>query len=282
MKGKWLKDLKSQSQVIISNIITSFIISGKFEAFQFLFTNFFCCDILLAAANIGGFMNLTNCLNFEKCLVKNVNTNYRRQKHLENLGIIQGTQIICLFNYKGDIIIKIKDGRLALDKDIAKMINVESLEEDRSLLISKLYSFNRLITNKVSDLKHQFSVCNKILKKSESEVSIKKNKIDKNKKKIAFCEKEIEKLKEKYYKSLDKIKLKDSKFRQNLQSKIQLLQKKNSRLTEKNKNNKNLVKYMKIQNKIEEQENLIDLYQQFEKLDLSKIELLQEKEFELC
>lgn len=233
-------------------------------------------------ANIGGFMNLTNCLNFEKCLVKNVNTNYRRQKHLENLGIIQGTQIICLFNYKGDIIIKIKDGRLALDKDIAKMINVESLEEDRSLLISKLYSFNRLITNKVSDLKHQFSVCNKILKKSESEVSIKKNKIDKNKKKIAFCEKEIEKLKEKYYKSLDKIKLKDSKFRQNLQSKIQLLQKKNSRLTEKNKNNKNLVKYMKIQNKIEEQENLVDLYQQFEKLDLSKIELLQEKEFELC
>ena len=282
MKGKWSKDLKSQSQVIISNIITSFIISGKFEAFQFLFTNFFCCDILLAVANIGGFMNLTNCLNFEKCLVKNVNTNYRRQKHLENLGIIQGTQIICLFNYKGDIIIKIKDGRLALDKDIAKMINVESLEEDRSLLISKLYSFNRLITNKVSDLKHQFSVCNKILKKSESEVSIKKNKIDKNKKKIAFCEKEIEKLKEKYYKSLDKIKLKDSKFQQNLQSKIQLLQKKNSRLTEKNKNNNNLVKYMKIQNKIEEQENLIDLYQQFEKLDLSKIELLQEKEFELC
>lgn len=282
MKEKWSKDSKSQSQVIISNIITSFIISGKFEAFQFLFTNFFCCDILLAAANIGGFMNLTNCLNFEKCLVKNVNTNYRRQKHLENLGIIQGTQIICLFNYKGDIIIKIKDGRLALDKDIAKMINVESLEEDRSLLISKLYSFNRLITNKVSDLKHQFSVCNKILKKSESEVSIKKNKIDKNKKKIAFCEKEIEKLKEKYYKSLDKIKLKDSKFQQNLQSKIQLLQKKNSRLTEKNKNNNNLVKYMKIQNKIEEQENLIDLYQQFEKLDLSKIELLQEKEFELC
>lgn len=282
MKEKWSKDSKSQSQVIISNIITSFIISGKFEAFQFLFTNFFCCDILLAVANIGGFMNLTNCLNFEKCLVKNVNTNYRRQKHLENLGIIQGTQIICLFNYKGDIIIKIKDGRLALDKDIAKMINVESLEEDRSLLISKLYSFNRLITNKVSDLKHQFSVCNKILKKSESEVSIKKNKIDKNKKKIAFCEKEIEKLKEKYYKSLDKIKLKDSKFQQNLQSKIQLLQKKNSRLTEKNKNNNNLVKYMKIQNKIEEQENLIDLYQQFEKLDLSKIELLQEKEFELC
>lgn len=282
MKEKWSKDSKSQSQVIISNIITSFIISGKFGAFQFLFTNFFCCDILLAVANIGGFMNLTNCLNFEKCLVKNVNTNYRRQKHLENLGIIQGTQIICLFNYKGDIIIKIKDGRLALDKDIAKMINVESLEEDRSLLISKLYSFNRLITNKVSDLKHQFSVCNKILKKSESEVSIKKNKIDKNKKKIAFCEKEIEKLKEKYYKSLDKIKLKDSKFQQNLQSKIQLLQKKNSRLTEKNKNNNNLVKYMKIQNKIEEQENLIDLYQQFEKLDLSKIELLQEKEFELC
>ena len=39
---------------------------------------------------------------------------------------------------------------------------------------------------------------------------------------------------------------------------------------------------MKIQNKIEEQENLIDLYQQFEKLDLSKIEILQEKEFELC
>ena len=233
-------------------------------------------------ANIGGFMNLTNCLNFEKCLVKNVTTNYRRQKHLENLGIIQDTQIICLFNYKGDIIIKIKDGRLALDKEIAKMINVESLEEDRNLLISKLYSFNRLITNKVSDLKHQFSVCSKILKKSESEVSIKKNKIDENKKKMAFCEKEIEKLKKKYYKSLDKIKLKDSKFQQSLQSKIYLLQKKNSLLNEKNQNNKNLVKFMKIQNKIEEQENLIDLYQQFEKLDLSKIEILQEKEFELC
>ena len=48
----------------------------------------------------------------------------KTKRHLENLGIIVNANILVLSKNDGNVIIKIKDGRLALDKDTALKIFV--------------------------------------------------------------------------------------------------------------------------------------------------------------
>lgn len=51
-------------------------------------------------------------------------TDEKTKRHLESLGILKDEEIIVLSQSQGDVIIKIRDGRLALNKDTALKIHV--------------------------------------------------------------------------------------------------------------------------------------------------------------
>lgn len=67
----------------------------------------------LVAAPIGTDMKITKVLTDEKT-----------KRHLENLGILAGGTIMLISESKGDLIVKIKDGRIALNKQLAMKIFV--------------------------------------------------------------------------------------------------------------------------------------------------------------
>ena len=48
----------------------------------------------------------------------------KTKRHLENLGILVNSEIMILSKNDGNVIIKVKDGRLALNKDLALKIFV--------------------------------------------------------------------------------------------------------------------------------------------------------------
>ena len=48
----------------------------------------------------------------------------KTRRHLENLGILTGAKIVTLSESNGNVILKIKDGRLALDRQLAMKIFV--------------------------------------------------------------------------------------------------------------------------------------------------------------
>ncbi len=72
-------------------------------------------------------MLLTQACPREELKILAVNTDYRHKRHLENLSVMKGADITCLYNRTGDIIIKVKDGRLAINREFASSIEVESL-----------------------------------------------------------------------------------------------------------------------------------------------------------
>lgn len=53
-----------------------------------------------------------------------VSTDDKTKKHLESLGILQGSTIKIIAESAGNIIVKVKDGRLALNKELARTIMV--------------------------------------------------------------------------------------------------------------------------------------------------------------
>jgi len=59
-----------------------------------------------------------------------VNTDYRRKKHLENLSLMRGSRITCLYNRSGDVVVKIQDGRIAINREFARKIEVQSLNPE--------------------------------------------------------------------------------------------------------------------------------------------------------
>lgn len=60
----------------------------------------------------------------EELTVKKVLTDEKNKRHFENLGITIGTKIQILSRVGGNVIIKVKDGRLALDRTLAMKIFV--------------------------------------------------------------------------------------------------------------------------------------------------------------
>lgn len=49
----------------------------------------------------------------------------KTKRHLENLGILQGEVVKIISENKGNVILKIKDGRLAIGEELARKIFVE-------------------------------------------------------------------------------------------------------------------------------------------------------------
>ncbi len=75
-------------------------------------------------------MLLTQACEREDLKIVAVNTDYRHKRHLENLSILKGETVTCLCNRTGDIVIKVKDGRIAINREFACQIEVESLNPE--------------------------------------------------------------------------------------------------------------------------------------------------------
>ena len=60
------------------------------------------------------------------CVLKilRIATDEKTRKHLESLGIIVNGEIVVLSSSGGSVVCKIKEGRIALDKDVATKIFV--------------------------------------------------------------------------------------------------------------------------------------------------------------
>lgn len=57
--------------------------------------------------------------------IKNVTVEEKMKKHLMNLGIMPGSMIKSLYGSGGDIIIQVKNGKIALSKALSSNIFVE-------------------------------------------------------------------------------------------------------------------------------------------------------------
>lgn len=61
--------------------------------------------------------------------VKEINVDEKTKNRLQNIGIILGCDIVLMQSNFGDIIVRVKDCRVALNKEIAKSIVVEEGQE---------------------------------------------------------------------------------------------------------------------------------------------------------
>lgn len=59
----------------------------------------------------------------EELIVKKILLGERERRHFESLGIAVGAQL-WLLSSEGAVIVRVKDGRLALDRDVAMKIIV--------------------------------------------------------------------------------------------------------------------------------------------------------------
>ena len=57
--------------------------------------------------------------------IKKVSADEKTKRHLENLGVLVGAQINLVSIHKGNVILKVKDGCLALNQSLATKIFVE-------------------------------------------------------------------------------------------------------------------------------------------------------------
>ena len=70
-------------------------------------------------------MPLSNASIGEKMLVIRVKSaDVKLRKHLENLGIISGVELTPLMLTDGNMIVRVHDARIAIDRDVAENIVV--------------------------------------------------------------------------------------------------------------------------------------------------------------
>ncbi|MDE7070420.1 MAG: ferrous iron transport protein A [Clostridia bacterium] len=66
----------------------------------------------------------------KKVKIADVTTDEKTKNRLQNIGVIVGSDITVLQSNFGDIIVKVRDCRVAMNKDVAKHILVEALNEE--------------------------------------------------------------------------------------------------------------------------------------------------------
>ncbi|ERT57337.1 ferrous iron transport protein A [Peptoniphilus koenoeneniae] len=66
-------------------------------------------------------------VDLKVAMIKDKKTKDEILAHIANLGFVKGAKVRVVFENDGNLIVKIKDSRLALGKDIAKKIIVEEL-----------------------------------------------------------------------------------------------------------------------------------------------------------
>lgn len=66
-------------------------------------------------------------VDLKVAMIKDKKTKDEILAHIANLGFVKGAKVRVVFENDGNLIVKIKDSRVALGKDIAKKIIVEEL-----------------------------------------------------------------------------------------------------------------------------------------------------------
>ena len=66
-------------------------------------------------------------VDLKVAMIKDKKTKDEILAHIANLGFVKGAKVRVVFENDGNLIVKIKDSRLALGKDIAKKMIVEEL-----------------------------------------------------------------------------------------------------------------------------------------------------------
>ncbi len=66
-------------------------------------------------------------INFKILKVKSLKNNSVTESHLANLGFVKGAVIKVVSENDGNLIVSIKDARVAIGKDIARKIMVEEM-----------------------------------------------------------------------------------------------------------------------------------------------------------
>ena len=57
--------------------------------------------------------------------VVKIDTDEKTKNRLQNIGIIEGGNIVLMQSNFGDVIVKVRDCRIAMNKDVASKITVE-------------------------------------------------------------------------------------------------------------------------------------------------------------
>ena len=58
------------------------------------------------------------------CVIKRVGGNPETKKHLENLGFVVGGEVTVISTIGGNLIIRVKESRIALSRELAQKIMV--------------------------------------------------------------------------------------------------------------------------------------------------------------
>ena len=69
-------------------------------------------------------MPLTMMTTGESNVIRRVSGNEETRRFLENLGFVVGTKIEVLSSLGGNVIVNVKDSRLAINRDMAKHIMI--------------------------------------------------------------------------------------------------------------------------------------------------------------
>ena len=69
-------------------------------------------------------MPLSNAVLGESMLVVRVAADGKTRRHLENLGIMSGAELTPLSYSDGNIIVRVHDSRIALNREVAENIRV--------------------------------------------------------------------------------------------------------------------------------------------------------------
>ncbi len=69
-------------------------------------------------------MPLTFVDSGEECIVKKIGGNPEVKKHLEDLGFVVGTGVSVINTIGGNLIVKVKESRVAISKEMAQKVMV--------------------------------------------------------------------------------------------------------------------------------------------------------------
>lgn len=67
----------------------------------------------------------------QEVVVVKIDTDDKTKNRLQNIGVIVGGKVVLMQSNFGDVIVKVRDCRLAMNKDVAKRIEVKKTVKDR-------------------------------------------------------------------------------------------------------------------------------------------------------
>ena len=76
-------------------------------------------------------MPLTLASSGEDAIVKKIGGKPEVKKHLENLGFVVGSEINVITEQNGNIIVKVKEARVAISKEMANIVYQQQSKEEK-------------------------------------------------------------------------------------------------------------------------------------------------------